>query len=600
MQLNRRARDERGAFAVIFGLMIVLLVSVAALGMDLGNAISRKTDTQNQADFAAIDAGQANPLAIAAGAAGSIVPAAVTAQVAASLNSNQPEDDDRACWVDNNCVTTAQLTDCPATPTVACLVNGEVRFTARGRLQVTAPRTSVNFSFAKVFGVDGTDVQSRATVGVFSPGPRIFPMFAVSGCDWGQQALTDPASGSTAVPPLAFDGDSDSQNKVIDGSLVVKDSAANTVAALPLNSTGNTMLINSTAWKNLTKFGFFRGDDTSPAAVVEQPVFWSASDSTQTPLVTPYTTNAGGQLGMNIPNSVAQVETTWYVRAFNNGSGKWTPRSEAQPLAVGRTVLECDSDPTAGNFGTIKLPRTDVPTAQQLYKNIANGLQDPLHLVVHDWARTHTASPPGTCVDGVNFAVVSTGGGATPLKPDTNCVDTVTGVTTGDADQGFIMYNSGHGLLTTAPTHTGCAPGGGSASRTVHLSGRDYTINNDTLSCYLLPGKQLADVQSSTYSGGPAFTADLLNSPRVGYVPVLKVAPSGGSNKYSIIDFRPAFITDEKPGTAASASNGIMVNSSGITQIKVFFFNREALPQDGDIPLIDFLGVGNPIVHLVD
>jgi hypothetical protein len=133
------------------------------------------------------------------------------------------------------------------------------------------------------------------------------------------------------------------------------------------------------------------------------------------------------------------------------------------------------------------------------------------------------------------------------------------------------------------------------------LSGRDYDINNDTLSCFLLPGKQLIDVQSPLYAGGAAFSPDLLSSPRFAYIPVLKVAPTvGGSDYYSIIDFRPAFITDEAPGTPATADNGIMVDSSGIREIKVFMFGIDALPRDGDIPLIDFLGVGKPIVHMVD
>jgi len=586
-----RTRDEQGAFAVVFALMLITLVTIAALGTDLGNAFARKTDTQSQADFAALTAGRQAPTEIAAAAVGSAVSSTVAAAVANSMNSNQPQDDNRSCWRTQTCITAAQLTD-------GDLTNGEARYTSLG-LQVIAPDNRVSFGFANVFGVSGVSVGATATVHAYSAGPRIFPMFAVAGCDWGQQALTDPASGSSAVPPLAYDSDSDSQNKVIDGSLVLKDSTGASVTSLTLNSTGNSVLINSTAWKNLTKFGFFRGDDTSPSAVVEQPTFWLASDATKAPL-SPYTNNSGAQLGLNVPDSVAAVETTWYVRAYNNGSGKWTPRDEAQPLAVGRTILECDSDPTSGNFGTIKLPRTDVPSSQNLYKNLADGLQSPLSLHTHDWAKTNNATPLGTCTDGVNGAIVSTGGGSTPLRPHTNCVDTVTGVTTGDADAGLITYNNGQGLLTNKPTHANCAPGGGNASRTVHLSGRDYTINNDILSCFLLPGKQLIDVQSPTYSGGAAFSNDLLSSPRFGYVPVLKVAPTGGSNKYSIIDFRPAFITDEKPGSAATSSNGLQVNSSGITQLKVFFFNFDSVPHDGDLPLIDYLGVGDPVIHLVD
>jgi hypothetical protein len=587
-----RQSDERGAFAVVFALMTIMLVTVAALGTDLGNAWSRNTDTQNQADFAAFDTGKKDAAEIAFAASGSPVSGVVAAHVAASMNGNQPQDDAKTCWRTHDCITGTQLTD-------GDLNNGEARYTSLG-LQVITPTDRVDFGFASVFGVSGTSVSGRATVHVYSAGPRIFPMFAVSGCDWGLQALTDPASGDTAVPPLAFNSDNDSQNKLIAGSLVLKDSTGATVSSLVVNSTGNSVLVNATAWKNMTKIGFFRGDDTSPSAVVEQPVFWSAGDAGKTPLA-PYTNTSGGQLGLDVPDAIAQAETTWYVRAYNGSSDKWTPRDEALPLAVGRTVLQCDSDPTSGNFGTIKLPRTDVPTAQDLYKNLASGLESPLSLARHLWAVTNNAVPPGTCTDGLNSAVVSTGTGPTPLKAHTNCVDTVTGVTTGDADAGLVTYNGGHGLLTNKPTHDGCAPDHSNASRVVHLSGTNYTINDDTLSCFLLSGKQLIDVQSPLYNLGPAFSDDLLSSPRFGYVPVLKVAPTcGGCQKYSIIDFRPAFITDEQPGSPATSDNGLRVEASGITQMKVFFFNLDAIPRDGDIPLIDFLGVGDPVIHLVD
>ena len=36
------------------GILVVVLVSVAALGVDLGNAMNRKQVTQNSSDFAAL------------------------------------------------------------------------------------------------------------------------------------------------------------------------------------------------------------------------------------------------------------------------------------------------------------------------------------------------------------------------------------------------------------------------------------------------------------------------------------------------------------------------------------------------------------------
>jgi len=62
-----RRRTQSGAVAVMFGLLVVVLMSLAALGTDLGNQISRHTDTQRQADFGAFAAAQQMNTTAAAG-----------------------------------------------------------------------------------------------------------------------------------------------------------------------------------------------------------------------------------------------------------------------------------------------------------------------------------------------------------------------------------------------------------------------------------------------------------------------------------------------------------------------------------------------------
>jgi hypothetical protein len=34
--------------------------------------------------------------------------------------------------------------------------------------------------------------------------------------------------------------------------------------------------------------------------------------------------------------------------------------------------------------------------------------------------------------------------------------------------------------------------------------------------------------------------------------------------------------------------------------MKVVFFNSKALPSEGDIPLIDYLGIGTRVIRLID
>jgi hypothetical protein len=268
---------------------------------------------------------------------------------------------------------------------------------------------------------------------------------------------------------------------------------------------------------------------------------------------------------------------------------------------VGGAVLECVPGSVGGNFGTLKLPRTDGPEADDLPVNIAVGLQKPLTPTVHAWARDNPTLA-GNCTDGIDGAVESAG---ETLKAGTNCVDTDTGLAANVATRGMITGAGGHpGMLTTRPTKTGCDPSGGSSNRIW----KGYSFNNDVLTCYLTDGTSLGAIAHESYAGPSVLDPDIFSSPRFIWVPVLAIQPvSGGSARYSIVDYRPAFITDEQAISSAvkgshtgTADNGLVIPNNDITQIKVVFFDIDALPNKGATPLIDFLGVGEPVVKLVD
>ncbi|MEO6509895.1 MAG: hypothetical protein ABIO16_02810, partial [Nocardioides sp.] len=262
-------------------------MAVAALGTDIGNAVSRRTVTQTQADFGALAAGE---LMADNAAAGSAVPAAVVNAVVVSLNRNQPQEDDsalRPCAVAKTCVTAAQLTD-------GAVNNGEIRYTDKG-LEVVAPRHYVSYGFARGIGIKGNWVTGKATVYVYSPGLRVMPMFAIQGCDYGLQTLADPSGGqaTSVVPTLAFTAETNNTN--LQSPLVLKNSANASVNTFPLNSTGNTLQVTATKWDTSNYIGFFRSDDLTPAAIVPVPVPGA-----------PYGTGTGSAstVTINVPSSV--------------------------------------------------------------------------------------------------------------------------------------------------------------------------------------------------------------------------------------------------------------------------------------------------------
>jgi len=587
----------------MFALLAVMLMSVAALGTDIGNEVTRHTDTQTQADFAAFAVAQQLD---GTGVVGSTPSTAVVNAAVTALNANQPQDDltppgkPANCVTNKSCVTASDLTD--GNPD-----NGEVSYTALG-LQVTAPRHWVAFGMARIMGFQGSYVGAQATVNVFSPGLRELPMFAVQGCDYGLQTLADPANGhvSPVVRTLAFNAET---NTTILASDVLTDSTNAVVSTLTYLSTGNQIAVTASKWSSTNYIGFFRGDDTTPSLV-------------QTVAVVPSTTTNGNQsatVTVGIPDAVTQAQAVWYVRVFDGAGnpittphaasnpGSWSLASGALAIRVGNAVLQCAAGSADGNFGTLKLPRTDQVPSNWLPVNIAGGLQSPLSLRVH--ATASLDSPVGQCTDGNNGAHTSPGALGT-LVSDTNCVGTDTGLAANVATAGLITGSSPYpGLLTTAGTKPGCDPTGGSKTRSITIPGKgNFKLDDNVLTCYLLNGStSLQTVCDPNYNGGPAFDKSLVSDPRFVWVPVLEVQPGqGSSNNYSIIDVRPGFITDEQSTNAAikgshtgTSDNGLTIPGNSIEQLKVVFFNINALPRDQSEAVIDYLGVGPKITRLV-
>lgn len=579
----KRRRNESGAVAILVGLLAIALFAFAALAVDLSNAFVRKRDAQRQADFGAL-AGGAELGAQKSGPVPSAVVDAVRDQLNGPSELNLVRDDATGLTP----VTSAELVDTD-------LGNGEVRF-ANGGLQVIAPQVQVDYSFARVMGYDTTNVQADATVGLFTPGV-VMPVYAVQGCDWGSQPITDPAAGDTPViPPLAYD---DHENSTELTSVTLTNGGL-PITEIPLNAAGVIADLQAMNYTDITKVGFFRSDDLDTAAIVEEATFTPAHDATG------YDKSGNGTIRFTIPTAVTSVEKAWYIRVYSAGTvNEWSKREEAIPIRVGQAVLECNSESSDGNFGSLKLPRINPSSdSSWLPVNIADGLEAPLSLAAHE-----TPDASGTCVDGLSGAVVSI---KPNLREGTNCVDTDTGLPANAATDGLVNGSNGYpgALRATSSSSSeggGCAPDGSTSSYNV-LPGK--AINNDVLTCFLTDGStSLATIVDKNYAGDPVLSADIYESPRFFWQPVLAVEPtSGGSARYSIVDFRPAFLTDEivSPSTirnshTGTTENGIVIQGGQIKQLRVVFFNANALPASDTAKKVSpYLGTGPKILRLID
>src|SRR5918994_7699287 len=61
VRLRIRPRDERGAMAILLAGLMTVLIIVAAMGVDLGNAWQRKLTVQKSVDVSTISAGHLLP-----------------------------------------------------------------------------------------------------------------------------------------------------------------------------------------------------------------------------------------------------------------------------------------------------------------------------------------------------------------------------------------------------------------------------------------------------------------------------------------------------------------------------------------------------------
>src|SRR4051812_36269093 len=187
--LDSRSRTERGAIAVVAGILVVVLVSMAAIAIDLGNAWSRRRMVQSQVDLSALSAGHLLPMT----GSNQMV---IATEVAKYLN-----DAKNKVYGQGANVSPAQLLD-------GNLANGEVQFpdpdgTGDGsRMRVIAPPATVDYGFAKVMGFQSKDVQATATVELFGglpPKEDVMPMWLPTGCTYGPgTGDTGPGGGKSA------------------------------------------------------------------------------------------------------------------------------------------------------------------------------------------------------------------------------------------------------------------------------------------------------------------------------------------------------------------------------------------------------------------
>jgi hypothetical protein len=581
-----RPRDERGAVAITVAIVALVLFGMAAMAVDLGRAYVERQSVQKLTDFAAL-----------AGAAGDNLPAATTATCGygARAQSTDHAVVDVADFLGTEPwgggPSAAQLVDCD-------IANGEVFYGTVQRsatnptgvqltynanqLSVISPGRRVDFGFASALGFDGTSVSGQAVTEIRSPMVKSVPLYAHSGCDFGGQTIAQPNHGHS-VSGVELHAGSDT-NAADLTSLVTSPVTTPPAIAYPAPDP-SPLVINGTGLGSVTHVGFFESGYTNPGP---EPV---TVDSTG------FSITDGVRIDVaNIPETVRDVQGVWYVRVKIGGSWSRVRTAaetlQALPLTIGSPTLTCGQGPSDGNFGSLLLAHSAGGGQNtQIARNIAGGLEHSL-AIYPDAAANWLCSSSQT---------------QTRLWPaeGTNCVETRTGMVADAAHAGFVEgVASMKGRLENVEPGTGCAVDG--MPRTDVVDG--HAINNDTLSCFFIDDTvNVGMVNNAAYSlTGPVISAGIFSSPRFLMIPVLGVEPSsGGSNKYQIVGFRPAFLTDQTNSAVRSTpptdSNGLTTDSHDeVESVQVVFLNSAALPPMEATDTTIYAGSGPKVVRLVD
>ena len=163
-----RPRDERGAIAVISGVVAVVLMLISAFVVDLGSTWARRGQLQLQADRAALLAAKSLPATddTTRRNAAKYVAYYVACHTLPGQAKLNPE-----------------IPDCPSgtTPDSTAIVaygqqllaNGSVSFPKSTQIKVVTPQARIDYGFGRVAGVDGSTQRKMAIAQVSSPGDLV-------------------------------------------------------------------------------------------------------------------------------------------------------------------------------------------------------------------------------------------------------------------------------------------------------------------------------------------------------------------------------------------------------------------------------------------
>lgn len=535
MKIQHR-RDERGATAVLFAILALVLLGVSALAVDVGHIFAKRAALQSNVD-----------LAVLAATAKLTTAGPCNAEVVSTATSY--------LTLDSNRTPNQQAVNLGGS---AGDIDGFIQCN-NWRVELWAPTSRVDYGMAKaVTSEEGVDVPAFAAAQIKSPNLATLPMYVSSTCASGTHiTITDPPNGATkslaspnfletgSLASLQFNGTKVSPNRFLDDDIAAGATNVKVQIKNPGFAAGDIIAFTSHDDLTVTRRHTVSSSDVG-------------SNATTFPLPTEVTDNPG----------------IWWVRVQRGGD--YMVKDEAEPITVGDLGL-CNGS-LSGNFGTLRLARTD--PSHELVKNLILGAEPTLTINPSSAVPCPVAQSETTPTDG------------------TDCLSTKPGFPGSELTDGLIHGVAGLDGRLDADTRAGCSRNN-SASRTPTTyplnddTLKCFLVNSATLSNVLAGGNTPNSLSGEIVTSPRFFRIPKLpddpnhgsstNYPVTGFYYVF-VTTEGKSavTGYNGLTMRP---------------NGVKVQTLSVAILDDKSL-PDTVPNDGDT--VDYTGSGPKVVVLVN
>ncbi len=540
---TRSRRDERGATAVVFGLVATLLMGFGALAVDFGQAYAKKSLLQTDVD-----------LAVLAAAAELTGPDVCNSEVVAKATEFLDSAANRVAG------------QYPVDLQNASRDDGYIECSG-WKVRLWAPKAHVDYTLGRVISSsDGLDVQAYAAAQIKSArGGATLPFFAVQGCDRGPQSIRNPSgpvAPPTTVPPLT-----PTSSPTNNATFTISPTS------VPTGTTSAQITLTGSNLNNVDKVTF--------TGAAGPPYHYEVAPTTATATT----------ITVSVPTDVLDVEDVWWVRV--KAGDRYSATATAQPFTVGDDKLFCDAR-NEGNFGTIEIPRSDTNNAGWLALNIIKGVEPSLAL--HPLPNGQCDGQPGSVVsspgpvNGTNCVASETG---LKVSATTDGLVTGAGGMPGRLDTGSTSNCSRSG----DSSRTAATVKGKQLNDDLLTC---FITNAAHISDLVDPASSSVGVQALSadiFSSPRFFWLPVLDTdPSTGkkYWPIIGFVPG-------FISDQDLSATRDAPGTV-SPLDGIAGDSSGVAEVEVVLFSEAALPEFAPArgEETDYTGTGPKAIVLVE